>query len=175
MPAHAFVDETKIRGLLVAVAVLEPRTLAPARTAMRSLLLPRQSRLHFAKERDARKGQILTALEALPLRINIYDARAVGDQRTARKLCLEHLVGDLAELHAHRLVIEQDDSLVRSDQEVLFHAVRSHGVESELVYEHMSPRMEPLLWIPDAIAWSWVKGGEWRDRIAPLIADVETL
>lgn len=93
----------------------------------------------------------------------------------ARKLCLEHLVGDLAELHAHRLVIEQDDSLVRSDQEVLFHAVRSHGVESELVYEHMSPRMEPLLWIPDAIAWSWVKGGEWRDRIAPLIADVETL
>ena len=45
----AFVDETKGRGLLVVAAVLEPRDLAPSRAAMRSLLLLRQSRLHFVK------------------------------------------------------------------------------------------------------------------------------
>lgn len=42
MPVHAFVDETKVRGLLVVAATAEPRDLAPSRTVMRNLLLPRQ-------------------------------------------------------------------------------------------------------------------------------------
>lgn len=62
MPVHAFVDETKVRGLLVLAAVLEPRDLAPSRAAMRNLLLPRQSRLHFVKERDDRKRHILNTV-----------------------------------------------------------------------------------------------------------------
>ena len=32
------------------------------------------------------------------------------------------------------------------------------GVETDLVYEHMSPRMEPCSGSRDAVAWSWVKG-----------------
>lgn len=175
MPVHAFVDETKVRGLLIVAAILEPRDLAPARTAMRSLLLPRQSRLHFAKERDSRKGQILSTVTALPIRVDVYDARAVSDERVARGLCLEQIVHDLAQLDGHRLVIEQDDSLVRSDQETLFRAVRANRAAGTLVYEHLSPRLEPLLWIPDAIAWSWVKGGAWRDRVMPVVRTVTTL
>ena len=56
MSTHAFVDESKRRGLLVAAAVLHPRDLAPARTALRHLCLPGQSRLHFTKERPDRLG-----------------------------------------------------------------------------------------------------------------------
>lgn len=48
---HTFVDESKLRGLLVVAAVLAPRDLAQARTAMRELCLPGQARLHFTKER----------------------------------------------------------------------------------------------------------------------------
>ncbi len=72
-------------------------------------------------------------------------------------------------------MIEQDDSLVRSDQVTLYRAVRRNGVESSLVYEHMSPRMEPLLWIPDAVAWCWAKGGVWKERVLPLVDEVRTL
>lgn len=175
MPVHAFVDETKVRGLLVVAAVLEPRDLAPSRAAMRSLLLPRQSRLHFVKERDDRKGQILNTVTGLPVRISLYDAGRLRDGRAARRLCLEHIVADLATLSAHRLVIEQDDSLFRSDQETLYRAVRRSGVESTLVYEHLSPRLEPLLWIPDAVAWSWAKGAPWRERVSPVVHDVKEL
>ena len=43
------------------------------------------------------------------------------------------------------------------------------------MYEHLSPRMEPLLWIPDAVAWCWAKGGVWKDRVLPLVDGVRTL
>jgi len=175
MPVHAFVDETKVRGLMVVCAVLEPRNLAPSRVAMRNLLLPRQTRLHFVKERDDRKGKILSTVSGLSVQITVYDASRLRDERAARRLCLERIVDDLAEMSAHRLVIEQDDSLVRSDQGTLYRAVRRHGVEASLVYEHMSPRMEPLLWIPDAVAWCWAKGGVWKDRVLPLVDEVRTL
>jgi hypothetical protein len=175
MPAHAFVDETKVRGLLVVVAVLEPRDLASSRAAMRGLLLPRQTRLHFVKERDSRKGQILSTIAELSVRVSLYDATGIKDPRVARRRCLDQIVADLAAMSAHRLVIEQDDSLVRSDQEALYQAVRSSGVEGQLVYEHMSPRLEPLLWIPDALAWCWAKGGIWKDRVTPLVDDVNEL
>jgi len=42
-------------------------------------------------------------------------------------------------------------------------------------YVHRKPSTEPLLAIPDASAWSWAKGGDWRRRIDPLITDVGQL
>jgi hypothetical protein len=32
--------------------------------------------------------------------------------------------------------------------------------------EHMRAFEEPLLWLPDALAWAHGAGGEWRQRIA---------
>ncbi len=84
-------------------------------------------------------------------------------------------MADLAELPGHRLVIDQDDSLLRSDQETLYRAVRASGVEEQLVYEHLSPRREPMLWIPDAVAWCWAKCRVWKDRVLPLVDGVRTL
>ncbi len=62
-----------------------------------------------------------------------YDASAVSDARVARGRCLEQIVHDLAQLDGHRLVFEQDDSLVRSDQETLFRAVRADRAAGTLV------------------------------------------
>ena len=76
MSAHAFVDETKAHGLVVVAAVLAPRDLAPARAVMRRLCLPGQARVHFAKERPARRRQIADALAATGARVDVYDATA---------------------------------------------------------------------------------------------------
>ena len=72
-------------GLLVVAAVLEPRDLAASRVAMRSLLLPRQRRLHFIKERRVRKGQILSTITELSGGVSLYDASRFRDPRAARR------------------------------------------------------------------------------------------
>ena len=172
MPVHAFVDESKVRGLVVVAAVVHPRDLTSTRTAMRSLLLPRQSHLHFVKEEAARKGQIADAICGLPVELDIYDASAIKNQKQARDRCLERIVADLASRGAHRLVIEQDDSRLRTDREVLYQAVREHAVQDWLVYEHLPARSEPLLWIPDAAAWCWTKDTRWRERIQSAVRHI---
>jgi hypothetical protein len=164
---HAFVDESKRHGLLVAAAIVQPRDLAPARTALRHLCLPGQSRLHFTKERDDRRRQILVAILKLGVVVDLYDATAIRNQQQARAACLRAVVQDLA--------AEQDDSLVHSDQAVLYTAVRDAGASERLTYEHMPARSEPLLWVADAAAWCWSRGGSWPGRLQPILRHTRTL
>ena len=169
MSAHVFVDESKRHGLLVAAAVVQPRDLAPARTVLRRLRLPGQARLHFTKERDDRRGQILNAILDLGVVVDLYDAISGRNQQQARAACLRALVQDLAATDARRLVLEQDDSLVRSDQAVLYAAVRDAAAGDRLTYEHVPARSEPLLWVADAAAWCWSRGGVWPGRLQPIV------
>lgn len=173
--AHIFVDETKDRGYLIAAAVLLPRDLGPARTALRQLLLRGQRRVHFAKESDPRRRAIVSTMGTLGAAVTIYDASAITSARDARAACLEAVVSDAADLDAHRLVLEQDDSLLRSDQQLLYRQVRKAGCDQRLTYEHMRPSAECLLWVPDAVAWCWAKGGDWKRRVSPMVTAVRTL
>jgi hypothetical protein len=68
--------------------------------------------------------------------------------------------------------LEQDDSLVRSDTQHLIEFTRTAGCKDTLRYEHLRPTSEPLLAIPDAVAWCWAKGGDWQRRIEPVVTDV---
>jgi hypothetical protein len=173
--AHIFVDETKDRGYLIAAAVLVPRDLGPARTELRQLLLRGQSRIHFKKERDSRRHIILSKMVTLGAKVTIYDASAQCSEGEARASCLEATIADAADLGAHRLVLEQDDSWLERDRKLLYQQVRKAGCAETLTYEHMRPSSECLLWIPDAIAWCWAKGGDWKRRVAPMISTVRTL
>jgi len=172
---HAFVDESKRHGLLVAVAVVQPRDLALARTALRRLCLPGQSRLHFTKERDERRRQILTAILDLGVVVDVYDATSIRDQQQARADCLRAVVQDLAAAGGQRLVLEQDDSLMRNDQTVLYAAVRDAGASDRLTYEHLPARTEPLLWVADAAAWCWSRGAPWPSRLQAITRHTRTL
>jgi hypothetical protein len=115
------------------------------------------------------------AICRLNVQLDIYDATALTDARAAREACLRAIVNDLATAGGHRLVLEQDDSLVKHDQAVLFRAVRDVGVTDTLTYEHLPARTEPLLWIADAAAWCWTHGRHWQDRVAPVVRSVTRL
>jgi len=170
MTVHAFADETKRNDrFLLAVALVASRDLAATRAAMRKLRVPGETRLHFSAERDGRRRQLATAISAIPVVVNIYDAGSIRDLREARSACLRQLVVDLAELGAHRLVIEPEASMGSTDRQVLYQAVRKAGVADQLTYEHLDPEVEPLLWIPDAVAWCWTKDARWRDRVRPIV------
>lgn len=84
---------------------------------------------------------------------------------------MDAVVRDLAAVGGTRLVIERDESLVQADRAALFQSVRAHGVP-ELRYEHPRAHEEPMLWVSDAVAWCYGKGGAWRARVEPLVEGV---
>ena len=72
-----------------------------------------------------------------------------------------------------RIVLERDDSLEKWDQAVLYRILEAMGIRERVTYRHGSAAAELLLCLPDAIAWSYARGGEWSRRIADLVVEVE--
>ncbi len=175
MNAHIFADESKRGSFVLVAAVIPSDELAKMRHLMMSLRLPQQRRIHFVAERDSRRRHILQALVAAEARTVIYDGAGYGDAKIARDAAVARLATDAVHMHAHRLVLELDDSVAAKDRSVIREQLVKAGSTPDLHYEHRRAHEECLLSIPDAVAWSWSKAGPWRKRIEPLIADVITL
>ncbi len=97
-----------------------------------------------------------------------YEARGV--EISARHDCLYALVTDLAEMHATRLVIESRESQDWRDRQTIAVALRK--MSGELPYVHALPHTEPGLWWPDAMAWAFGVGGQWKSLVEGLIGGV---
>ncbi len=174
MSRLVFVDETKHRGYVLVASVAVSEELEPLRRVVRGLVLAGQRRVHMKDENDSRKRAIAAAIVAAGVEAVIYDAgRRYRTERESRAECLRGLVEDTAAAPGHtRLVIEQDDSLVSWDSQRLIELSRSAGCRDRMSYEHQRATAEQLLAIPDAVAWCWGKGGEWRRRITPVVTAV---
>lgn len=178
MPApHVFVDESKSHGLLVAAAVLSPQDLARSRAQLRALVHPGSHRIHMTKESGRHRQKIAAAVAAMPVLVDVYDASSYHPRQEleARKHCLEALVANLAGTGCARLVVEQDDSLVEHDRRTLYTAVHRHRLETDMRYDHLRAKDEPLLWIADVVAWCWPKGGTWKQTITPIVGTIHQL
>lgn len=172
MPLHAFVDESKRRGLLVVAVTLSASHLPGVRDVVTGLHLPGQRRIHFVKESSGRKGAIIEAMAATPVDVRLYQCDPGRHERDGRARCLARLVRDLAALDTERLVIERDESTVALDRRTLFEAVGRAGVRDRLRYDHMRAVDVPLLALPDAFAWCWAQGGAWRRRVRPAVSSI---
>lgn len=164
MPIHVFVDETKSKGLLMAAAHCPADDVAVNRKALRSLLLPGQERLHFRHESSARRKKTLDLIAGFHLMVDIYQAER--DTLADRARCLEAIVRDIAS-DAERLVIERDESIMDHDRRTL-HSACSRFSCFDLRWDLLVPKADPLLWVPDAVAWAWIHGGHWRSAVSAL-------
>jgi hypothetical protein len=169
---HVFGDESKAHGLLLAAAYVPPEDLGSLRAVVNGLRKRGQRRLHFAREEDNRRKQVVRALAEVGVRSVVYDATPYRDAAKARRLAVGQLVDDALAAGAAWLVLEQDDSLVASDLTVIKQRLRASGSAIRLHYAHHRATQECLLSIPDAIAWCWAKGGEWRKLAETLVEDV---
>ena len=170
---HVFIDETKQRGYLMVASVVAAADLDLLRKTIRSLILPGQRRLHMKDENDRRKHAIVSAIIPTDIQVTIYDAaRRYRNERERRAACLRAVVNDAAARAHPVLVLEQDDSLLSWDNQHLIEFTRAAGCRDTLRYQHRRATEEHLLAIPDAIAWCWAKGGDWRRRIQPVVIDV---
>ncbi|TWS26663.1 hypothetical protein FK268_01365 [Tsukamurella sputi] len=149
------------------VVVVAPSTLPTLRKELNALRMRGQRRIHFAKESPSRRRSIAAAIAGMPVAATAFDARGIRDARAARERALRAVVADLDAQSVARLIIEQDDSLVAADRRTLFRATRA--TRSGLEYLHVRPASEPMLWIPDAIAWSIARGGDSARRIAAVV------
>jgi hypothetical protein len=118
--------------------------------------------LHFNHERNARRKQIIGLICTFGLMVDLYQAKR--DDAANRRRCLEAIVRDNAAT-AERLVVERDESTVANDQRTLTAASHRFGCHGRLRWDLLAAKEDPLLWIPDAVAWCWVRGGEWRRLI----------
>lgn len=170
---HLFADETKERDYLMVACTIPVGDLNDARSEMRGLVLPGQRRVHMKKESDPRKRLITSAICDTGIRATVYNAgRNRRSELDARAACLKALAYDAAAAGASMLVLEQDDSLRRWDNQRLVEITRTLGCCDTLRYQHLRAATEPLLVIPDAIAWCVAKGGNWEQRIEPVVTAV---
>ena len=169
-----FVDESKTKGYTMVAAIIADDEVSALRREVRSLVLPGQRRIHFTKERDKRKRLILSRLVDLGVRAQVFYC-AAKSAVVGREACLAALISYAAEQKCFKIVFECDESIERADRKFLYGEVRKRGLANVVKYDFKAPRDEPLLWIPDAIAWSYVKGGDWRRRITPLVNGIEEL
>jgi len=163
MPIHVFVDETKSRGFLMAAVRCPSGEVAVHRKALRAMLLPGQERLHFNHETDARRKQILQVIAGFHLLVDIY--RTDRDTLAERTGCLEAIVRDVVGA-AERLVIEREESTFDHDRRTLHQAIFRHKCY-DLSWALLAPKLDPLLWVADAVAWAWSRGGHWKNLVAP--------
>ncbi|MGI5504101.1 hypothetical protein [Lentzea sp. CA-135723] len=173
MSLHAFVDESRRNNTyLLAAAVVQPRELTKLRKLLNGLRMPNQRELHFKKETPGRRKQILSALVRTSVQVDLYLACCRKGEERARQACVARLTGDLLDVGAGRLVLDSREARDEHDLLTIRTSLGKYARGTGLVYEHLPSEGDPLLWIPDIIAWCYGAGDDWLRRAQPLIGKV---
>ena len=127
----------------------------------------------FRGESEPRRRKILDTILDLGPTVTIYDASRHRYDPVARHARLVALVPDILSIGAERLALESEDAGAKSDRVTLFAELRKTRAEHRLRYDHLRAHEECLLAIPDAIAWCWARGGQWRARVQEIVTRVQ--
>ncbi|WP_104138947.1 hypothetical protein [Cryobacterium sp. Y62] len=169
-----YLDESKSKAYTIVSVALRTQDSPIVRKTLMQLRMKDQRRIHFVSESDSRRRLILSTLCDLGIQTYVYEAAGMPEAQ-ARALCLAAVVEYITVLGASRIVLEQDDSVVAFDKKVLRDELFARALHKNVSYAHERSVAEPLLWVPDAVAWSFVRGGDWRRRADPMIINVRRL
>lgn len=173
MSVHAFVDESaRNRQFLLCVTLVEPAHLRPTRRALTELLLRGARELHFKKEKEPRRRQLIDQMAKMSVSVRMYTGSCTPKTEEAvRQQCLRRAVEDLLESRAHRLVLDTRNERDDHDRRTIQETLGTQPSKTELTYEHLDSTLEPLLWISDAVAWCFGAAGNWTHKIEGLIEE----
>lgn len=162
--ATVFVDESfrrcpDGRGLFLLAAVAVPDGgQAAAEQWLRGTVAPGQRRWHFRDESAAARRRFIAVLaerEMSGVQALTFCGWTPSQRKAeqARVRALWSLLAELPNLRANRLVIEsRQEHNDRKDRREILGAQRAGVAAPDLVYRHGQPKLEPPLWLPDAIA-----------------------
>lgn len=177
---RAWVDESgsdRVRDpgtYVLAAAVGCRRAESAAREQIRPLLLPGQVKVHWRDESDKRRDIICRAVVACDLRLLAVvrvgtDAAGERPERSRRK-CLERLLHELEGQEVGDVILESrgraDD---RRDIEMVNALRGQRRLSSGVRLAHKVGRLEPMLWIPDAVCGAVTSARSGTDRYMDII------
>ncbi|MBN9210592.1 MAG: hypothetical protein J0I95_03625 [Microbacterium sp.] len=161
-----YVDESKARGYFIVGTGVQTALVPACERAIRSLVKPGQRRIHFTNESDSRRRHLLACMARLDVRCAVWIAEGLPD-KAARPLTLSALVESAVSARAARLIVERDASVEKADRRIITETLRRRSAIVPFV--HAAPHEHPLLWVSDAVAWCYSRGGDWVRRVEPLV------
>jgi hypothetical protein len=166
---HIYVDESKSKGYLLIAVVVAPGLLKSIRRRMLGLCMPGQRSIHFVNERNSRRRLILSEIVRMELHAHAYIAIGFS-QAGGRDACLKLLLDSVRALAGSTIVFEKDESSEKADRALMHSGLLERGLAKSIEYKFAARSEDPILWIADAIAWSYSRGGEFKKSIKPLIS-----
>lgn len=166
-----YIDESKSKAYIVVAVLVAPGEAAGLRKRMQNLRKSGQGHIHFVKEGHPRRKQILTELENMRIQAVVYRVKGLNPI-AARALCITAILDDLLRVRATNLIFELEESALKSDEVLLRQGLLRRGLKSRVEYTHLGKSEEPILWVADAIAWSYARGDDYKRRAMKLITQV---
>jgi hypothetical protein len=166
-----FADETKAKSYSFAVVAIQPEHLAESRRALSAMRIAGQRALHFKNENERRRKEIMKLIHKQGWQAVIVSSNE-PNQRYARKACLHAVLEISKECRAPTTVFERDASVAKFDNQVLYRKTRQLDFAENFTYSLLPRQSEPCLWVADAVAWSFARGGSWRKRLSGVLVGV---
>jgi hypothetical protein len=169
MPSNSFVDES-IRGskYLLAAVIVEHARHQDLRRELKSLRQFGRSSLHMHKEVVGRKRLIAISVAQMEISCVLAVQELSGQSLiSARIKCLNELSGHELVRATNQLTLESSNS-IELDKRILSNIAYEYSGKFPQ-YRHLPSAQEPLLWLPDIIAWCVGKGGEFEIQVKPLL------
>lgn len=174
IPTHAFVDESRRADrYLLAAALVASRDVQLTTRRARERLPAGRRRAHFSDEGNSVRRRILDGYVRLaPQAVVVIASYGGGDDQQSRDACMSALFPVLVAHGVQALVFDtRGPDRDKRDRQHIARLVRRSDQLDRLHYVHRGSRDEPLLGLPDAIAWAYGAGGIWLAKIRPIIIE----
>ena len=104
------------------------------------------------------------------LRRNFRGGSVVCWGSGARRQALAAILSDSMNVDTTRIVIERRETgQDTQERRQIAAAIRAGNAPAALSYQHLPGYDEPLLWVADAVAWSYGAQGNWRSRVSDIL------
>ena len=168
------VDESKRKDYILCAVEIDMSVAPAARVAVNRLRLKGQRSIHFVSESDSRRKSILAAFAKIEFRVVMFVVKGQSDP-VSRGACLNALIENLDASRYYSLVLDVDETILKSDRQVLNNAILRNGMRETIQYRHSEPHSEPLLSVPDALAWTFTKRGAWSNNLSVFNIEIRNL
>lgn len=161
----AFVDESTAKRYRLCLVAIPSSDLKATRIELQKLRLKGQTRIHMAKESEARQKEILKKmLELESWKCLILQIKTPGVTNTEARKTL-FLLASVHKLWTSikHIVIEESNEVDR-DRQILTWIKRQ--TKRDFEFEFARASQNECLWIADALAWAYSKGGDFRKMVS---------